>query len=314
MEIQDQAQPNQVGVTFSIVIGLVSTEDRERILETLEALRNQCGGHNFEAVLADRRNDEISEAIRRDYPEVRLIECPPKTSLSELRTVALERAVGEIVAVTEDHCVPAEDWLDAIATAFREAPEGTVAVGGCVENGVTDRALDWATFLCEYSAFLAPVPEGRVQDLPGMNVAYQRAALTELERSRLTRGFWETTVHPELLRKGLIFYSTNRIVMYHSKRFSFGLFAHQRFLYSKYFSGIRFGREQYLLRIAASALSLLLPAVLLYRIAKKVWTKDRFKMQLISALPTLAVFVVIWSLGEMVGYLAGAGNALSRIE
>lgn len=314
MEIQDEAQPNQAGVTFSIVIGLVSTEDRERILETLDALRKQRGGHSYEAVLADRRNDEISEVIRRDYPEVHLIDCPPKTSLSELRTIALERAVGEIVAVTEDHCVPAEDWLDAIAIAFREAPEGTAAVGGCVENGVTDRALDWATFLCEYGTYLTPVPEGRVQALPGMNVAYRRAVLTELERTRLTRGFWETTVHPELLRKGLILYSTNRIVMYHSKRFSFGLFAHQRFLYSKYFAGIRFGREQYFWRTAASVLSLLLPAVLLYRIAKQVWTKGRFKTQLISSLPTLAVFVVIWSLGEMVGYVAGAGDALSRIE
>ena len=122
------------------------------------------------------------------------------------------------------------------------------------------------------------------------------------------------SVHPELLRRELVFYSTNRIVIYHSKSFSFRLFAYQRFLYSMYFAGIRFGREQYLWRLAASALSLLLPAVLLYRIAKKVWTKDRFKMQLISALPTLAVFVVIWSFGEMVGYLAGAGNALSRIE
>ena len=314
MAIRDEAQPSQAAVTFSIVIGLVSTQDRERILETLDSLRSQRGDHSFEVVLADRRNDEISEAIRRDYPEVRLIDCPPETSLPELRTVALEQAQGEFVAVTEDHCVPAEDWLDAIAAAFREAPDGTVAVGGCVENGVADRALDWATFLCEYSACLAPVPEGRAQALPGMNVAYRRTVLTELERSRLTRGFWETTVHPELLRRGLILYSTNRIVMYHSKRFSFRLFAHQRFLYSKYFAGTRFGRGQYLWRAAASALSLLLPAVLLSRIARQVWKKGRLRAELLSALPMLAVFAVIWSLGEIAGYLAGAGDALLRIE
>ena len=312
--IEHAAEPNKPGVTFSIVIGLVSTEDRERILETLDALRNQRGDHRFEVILADRRNDRISTVIRRDYPEVRLIDCPAETSLPELRTIALDQALGTFVSVTEDHCVPSADWLDAVSIAFREAPDGTVAVGGCVENGVADRALDWATFLCEYSACLAPVAEGPTQSLPGMNVIYRRTVLTELERSRLTRGFWETTVHPELLRRGLTLYSTNGIVMIHSKRFSFRLFAHQRFLYSKYFAGIRFERGQTFRRAAAAALSLLLPAVLLCRIAGQVWRKRRLKVKLLGALPALSLFVVIWSFGEIAGYVAGAGDALSRIE
>jgi len=312
--IEDEAQPSLTGVTFSIVIGLVSTEDRERILETLDALRNQRGDHSFEVILADRRDDRVSAVIRRDYPEVRLIDCPAETSLPELRTIALDQAQGAFLAVTEDHCVPSADWLDAVSMAFREAPDGTVAVGGCVENGVADRALDWATFLCEYSACLPPVAEGPAQSLPGMNVVYRRKALAELERSRLIRGFWETTVHPELLRRGLTLYSTNRVVMNHSKKFSFRLFVHQRFLYSKYFAGIRFERGQIFRRAAAAALSLLLPAVLLCRIAGQVWRKRRHKMKLLVALPALSLFVVIWSLGEMAGYVAGAGDALSRIE
>jgi len=314
MMIEDAAQPSLSAVTFSIVIGLVSTEDRERILETLEALRNQRGDHSFEVILADRRNDRVSATIRRDYPDVRLIDCPVNTSLPELRTIALDLAQGTFVAVTEDHCVPSADWMDAISVAFREAPDDTVAVGGCVENGVVDRALDWATFLCEYSGCLAPVAEGRSLSLPGMNVVYRRTVLAEVERSRLTGGFWETTVHPELLRRGLILYSTNRIVMHHCKRFPFVLFAHQRFLYSKYFAGIRFERGQYLRRAAAAALSFLLPALLIFRIAGQVWRKRRFRVNFLVALPALSVFVVIWSFGEMAGYIVGAGDALSRIE
>ena len=57
-----------------------------------------------------------------------------------------------------------------------------------------------------------------------------------------------------------------------------------------------------------------MPAVLLFRIARQVWKKGRLKAELLSALPTLAVFVIIWSLGEIAGYLAGAGDALLRIE
>ena len=314
MVAESAAQTSQSDGGFSVVIGLVSTEDRERILETLDALRDQHGDHKCEVILADRRNDGISDVIRCDYPEVFVIDCPPATSLTELRTIALEHAVGEFVAVTEDHCVPSLDWLEAVSAAFREAPEGTVAVGGCVANGVTGRALDWATFLCEYGAALAPVDEGPTQSLPGMNVVYRRSVLTALERNRLIRGFWETTVHPELLRRGMILFSSNRIVMNHCKKFSFRLFARQRFLYSRYFAGTRFERNQILCRATAAVLSVMLPAVLLLRIAGQVWRKRGYKLEFLTALPALGLFVVIWSLGEMVGYLAGEGDALSRIE
>ncbi len=310
------ARPKQGAVpfTFSILIGLVSSEDRDRILETLESLHNQQGTHSYEVILADRRNDGISRTIAERYPEVHLVACAPDTSLPDLRAIALDQAVGEFVVVTEDHCVPAPDWLEAFYTAFQEAPDGTVAVGGCVENGVHDTALDWATFLCEYSASLAPVPEGPAMALPGMNVAYRRSVLVELDRTLLTKGFWETTVHPEVLRRGLKLYSTNKIVIYHCKKFSFGLFARQRFLYSRYFAGLRFERGQYGWRACAFALSTVLPLVLLYRISRQVWAKGRLRGELASALPSLFVFVVIWSLGEMAGYMTGQGNALSRIE
>ena len=154
-ELDSPSQP----VTFSVLIGLVSTEDGCRILETLESLRKQAGAHTYEVLIGDCRNDEISRTIERNYPEVKLIPCPPRASLPELRTAALDRAKGQYIIVTEDHCVPTGNWLDRMAQAFCTAPPGTAAVGGCVENGVHDTALDWARFFCEYSYFLAPVTE-----------------------------------------------------------------------------------------------------------------------------------------------------------
>ena len=174
---------------FSVLIGLASTEDRGRILETLAAMRNQKGAHTCEIIIGDRRNDEISRRIEASYPEATLVPCAPRTGLPELRTAALDRAKGKYIIVTEDHCVPPDDWLDSMARAFRAAPPGTVAVGGCVENGVRDTALDRATFLCEYSSFLAPVGEGVTVALPGMNVAYDRSVFQNLDRALLTGGF-----------------------------------------------------------------------------------------------------------------------------
>ena len=259
---------------FSILIGRVSTEDSVRIIETLDALRAQEGAPAYEAIIADRRRDSVSERIRSEYPEARLLSCAAGTSLPEMRTLALDQARGDIVVVTEDHCVPPKSWLAAMVQAFQEAPAGTVAVGGAVENGVCDTALDWATFLCEYSAFVGPIRSGPASSLPGMNVAYRRSAIAGLDRAVLLSGFWETTVHPVLSKKGFILYLSDRIVILHKKKFSFGLFARQRFLYSRYYAGLRFSRDQVAARWAMCGLTLALPPLLLFRMARNLTAKS----------------------------------------
>lgn len=304
------AQP----LMFSVLIGLVSTEDGSRILEALDSLRKQAGDHRYEVLIGDRRNDEVSRTIANDYPEATLIPCPASASLPALRTAALDRAQGRYIIVTEDHCVPSGNWLESMLEAFRAAPAGTVAVGGCVENGVHDSALDWATFFCEYSYFLDPVHEGVGPVLPGMNVAYDRTIFQDIDRDLLTSGFWETTVHPVLLKAGKMLFSTNRIKLFHCKKFSFGLFARQRYIYSRYYAGLRFGSGQLSKKAIAFAATPILPALLFYRMFKQIRAKGRLRAELMSALPYLAIFVVIWAWGEMMGYLLGSGDALARIE
>lgn len=299
---------------FSILIGLVSTEDSDRILEALDSLRKQEGSHAYEVIIADRRHDDISSRLDDDYPEVLRIPAPPQMSLPELRTLALDRAKGNYIIVTEDHNVPSENWLESMSQAFDDAPEGTVAVGGCVENGVYDTPLDWATFFCEYSFFLESVAEGETHVLPGMNVAYHHSIFEGIDRHLLTSGFWETTVHPMLIEKGMKLFSTNKIRLYHCKKFSFSLFARQRFIYSRYYAGRRFQKNQLLKRIIACGATVLLPPLLLMRSMQQMKAKNRLAAEFKSALPTLLVFYIIWAYGEMVGYILGDGGALSRIE
>jgi hypothetical protein len=296
----------------SVLIGLVSTEDAPRILETLESLDRKQGEHGCEVILADRRGDALSRQILQRYPAVQLIPCPPGTALPMMRAMALRASGGEIVAVTEDHCVPDQGWLGEIVQAF-DADPALAAVGGAVENGVGERGFDWATFLCEYSYFSPPVAEGPTEVLPGMNVAYRRSALETVPAERLEAGFWETTVHPLLLQAGGGFLSRNRMRMFHCKRFSRRLFFAQRFIYSRYYAGLRFGTGRWGPRLAATVASLALPPVLLLRIIQSA-TRKQLKRELVRALPALAALVVVWSVGEMWGYLFGPGDALAQIE
>jgi hypothetical protein len=60
--------------------------------------------------------------------------------------------------------------------------------------------------------------------------------------------------------------------------------------------------------------SLVLPPVLLLRILSRVGARPAHRGTLLKSLPLIATFVVSWAAGEMVGYLVGPGDALSRVR
>lgn len=300
-------------IEYSVIIGRVSTEDSGRILETLDALQNQSGQHTYEVVIVDRLRDSVSATIQTRYSDVNLLYCAFDTDLPTMRARALCHARGRYVVVTEDHCVPAPDWLDSFAEVFRRLPE-SAAVAGCVENGVRDRALDWATFLCEYSVFFPPIASGESKNLAGMNVAYRREIFEGVDEQTLRNGFWETTLHPVLDGEGYKLVASNSIRIFHCKRFSFGLFFRQRFIYSRYFAGIRFPRERRGMRILAALACTLLPAILTLRLLRNVAGKSDLYRHVAESLSYLLVFYIAWAAGEAVGYLAGPGRALQNIE
>jgi hypothetical protein len=293
----------------SVIIGRVSTEDGDRILETLSSFSaSKC-----EVVIADRLQDAISDQISIEYPEAILVPCPPSTSLPQMRTLAYEKSSGEIIAVTEDHCVPCPGWIEIVQKSFSDGGDRLVAVGGCVTNGVTVRGYDWATFLSEYSFFAPPVAEGPTEILPGMNIAYRRSALEQVPRELLTKGFWETTVHQPLLDYGGNFLSINRLRMDHRKHFSVALSSRQRFLYSQYYSGIRFQSEPRWKKIAGAVACLALPPILFFRAFQSASRKG-LKIEFAKAMPGLFLLMIVWALGESYGAVAGPQQALEKIE
>jgi hypothetical protein len=230
-----------------------------------------------------------------------------------MRTLAFDASRADIVAVTEDHCVPAAGWLAEIIAGFEGQGDDVAAVGGAVINGVTETSFDWATFICEYGVFSPPVPEGPSSLVPGMNVAYRRSALLSVDRERLTSGFWETTVHPLLIERGQKLISRNGMKLYHCKKFSVGLFFAQRHIYSRYYAGLRFPRAAVAKRAAAAAASLILPPILLLRLIQAAMAKG-LAGQMLKSLPMLTILVIVWVAGEIQGYLVGPGDALSQLE
>ena len=67
-------------------------------------------------------------------------------------------------------------------------------------------------------------------------------------------------------------------------------------------------------RLAPLAIiSLALPPLLFARTVSRVMSKRRNRAELVRSLPLLVLFVSAWAMGEMVGYVAGPGDSLSKV-
>lgn len=278
----------------------------EYLKECLGALRKQEGGINSEIIVADCVGREVVEPMQSLYPEVRLIAFTEKQSVPKLRAAALAQARGNIIAITEDHCIPPSDWYQSVLRAH--ASNTAPAIGGAVDNGATKRIVDWAVFFCEYSNFISPVANGIVHDLPGPNVSYKREELEKL-RDMIKEEYWETFVHGQLEAEGKNLWSDPSVQMIHKKHFKFNDFLAERFHYSRAFAGTRNESMSMSKRLIYLVCSPLLPPVLLLRIFRRVMSKRQHLVQFACSIPYILIFMVAWAVGECVGYASGPGDS-----
>jgi hypothetical protein len=142
-------------VELSVVVPSVNGwSDLEGCLNALAAQRD---GVELEVLVPDRCGEPLRSKLRSAFPWVRLIEAPVGTTIPTLRSLAFAQARGDSVAVIEDHVLVPRGWARRL---LNQQKSGEDVVGGAVENAATDRLVDWAAFLCEYSHLLPPLPEG----------------------------------------------------------------------------------------------------------------------------------------------------------
>ncbi|MEX2031760.1 MAG: glycosyltransferase [Dehalococcoidia bacterium] len=120
----------------------------------------------------------------------------PGSDIFTLRSRGLAEAAGEIVAMTEEHCVPAPDYITTILASHVRHPEQAIA--GAVVNGSTRRLIDRVNFMVVHARNLPPREE-----LPGdawiptaSNASYKRVAISSAHDEP---GWLETVRHVQLL-------------------------------------------------------------------------------------------------------------------
>jgi len=277
--------------------------------DCLTALSKQRSDVDLEVLVADRCGEPLRSEVRRQFPWVRILETPAGTTIPDLRALAFAQAKGRSVAVIEDHVIVPDGWAKALLEAQGNRD---VVVGGAIENVAVDKLVDWAAFLCEYSHCITPLPEGPAEWLPGNNVIYPRSLLGRYE-SVLGRGQWENRLHDAMRRDGIPLVCRPQISVGHKKHYTVGEYLSQRYLYARSYAGARVADAPLPKRLGYGVAALALPPLLMYRTVQRVVSKGRHRAELVRSLPLLALFVVSWALGEMVGYVAGPGDSLAKV-
>jgi hypothetical protein len=283
----------------SLTVGIVSICGASHLTRCLSALSVQEGAPTFEILVVYDPHLRDVAAMAADYPEARFVANEGQRTPLELAARAVKEARGDLILLTEDHCVPGPDWVRSMVEAQRT---DRAAVGGAVDllPGATPK--DWAFYCVDYFRYMPPLESGPMPTLTVCNVSYRRENLDAIADLWGTI-FHETAINEALkARFGQLWMEPSAVV---------GMRRHVRFrdaLYERYAFGRLFGctrlefsppwRRAYYVLLAPT-----LPFLLLSRMGLRSLASGRNAGRFIQALPYLVALVVAWSWGEWLGYL-----------
>ncbi len=301
---------NQPNITLTILITVVS--GKKALSNCLKALYFQVDFDDTEIIVPfDKWSESVGE-LKREFPEVNFhyiedlglaasdkITSHQHRLYDRRRSVGLNLSSGKIIAMTEDHAIPAKDWCQQILK-LHEQPFGVI--GGAVENRI-DNPLNWAWYYCDFGRYGKPLADIEPEYVSDINVAYKRDAIMSV-RNLWQETYSETTVHWAMRSQGEKFLLDERMVVYQKRpKIKLSKAFRERIDWGRIFAETRAKKMAFSKRLIYSAGATLLPPLLLFRLFKHMKRQKRTFQQIAKTLPVALILLTGWSLGEMFGYL-----------
>ena len=302
-------EPSRAHDCPQLSVVIASDHSTREVEHILKVLLRQRPDDRIEIIVADSRADDSVQEVMKKYPEVAFSCFPEKTPLPMLWGGGIARSRGEIIAITDSTSVADCNWVPAILKAHESVHP---VIGGAVEAAEGKNMVDWAAYFCEYGQFMRPLPEGPADVLAGNNISFKRWTLTKGQEF-VQNGFWKTYWCRQLQEEGIQLVSTPSIVIYDKKSYRLLPFLIRRFHHGRCFAGMRISQISGFKRASYILGSPLLPFLFLARTISAIVPKRRHLKQFMLSLPISIVAIMVWSVGEFCGYLAGAGESCAYI-
>lgn len=287
-------------VALSVILPVLSGIEVASV--TLEHLRRQTRG-DFEVVLVTRPG----EAAEPPGLRCRCVSFESGTgTAAEAYAAGIRSAEGDVVALTEDHAFPAEDWVERLLEAH-----GGAWVGVCpaIENANPRSLVSRADLLLNFADWVEP-ESGPASSLAPHNSSYARRRLLEHAGDDLAGAIAsERTLHFALQEEGLYVEADTGVA--HVNLSLLGPFLRHKFLGGWIFAGFRsdgWSPAEKALRVLAAPL---VPVVRGARILRRVLRTSEPGHHLAAA-PLITAGLLLHALGEVLGYLTGPDSARER--
>lgn len=273
---------------LSIIVAV--KDGAENVPALLNAIKFR--GDETEVILccAGSKPDASADVICSTFRE--------ETLVPVLWSEGIKRARGGRVALTTAQFVPDPRWIYHLQSADLDRWAG---VGGMIENDPRSSARNWAIFFLRYSAFAPPLKAGETDEIAADNAIYDRAAILE-HPDLLDEGFWEPSFHRRFRASGRKLSIDPGLIVVHQGTLSADSFARQRFLHGRAYGVERAERGSLPHNLLLLLSSLLVPPLLVARIASRIVKKPAYRGKLLAAFPWLLWFTLAWSVGEARGY------------
>jgi glycosyltransferase involved in cell wall biosynthesis len=298
--VKNTQKPSARPPRVSVVVA--SFRARAVLDACLAALLPQCADDDVELIVARGDDAPALDALTAAYPTVRVVPVAPGADIPRLRGAGLAAAAGELVLLTEDHCVADPHWV-SVMRGYLDRPVDVI--GGSMDNARTARALDCGAFFAEYGFFAASPANGSgALLLTGANVAYRRRIVDGVAAS-MRDGAWENVVHDRLRTAGASLRFEPQARVAQNLTYGFGAFVVDRYEHGRDYARVRLNGASLTTRLLCMAAVPLLPPVLAWRVAKTTTGSKQRTRDFVRALPFTLAFLGAWAAGELSGYLQG---------
>lgn len=290
-------EQNNIGPDVSvIVVAICSLPQLDR---ALQAIASQQTAGTFETIVAaDPRLGSLA-SLEEKFRNVTFLSDDGCNTPIELTTMALERARGARIVLTEDSCVAAAGWLGELT---RDLSERHAAIGGVVEPmpGITPQM--WAFCFVDFFRYMNPAIEGPSPTLSVCNVAYSRSHLDEISEL-WQNGFHETEINGALQDKFGPLWLRPSAAVHVRRDVTFGDAVYERYAFGRLFGATRIAHSAASRRLFYALVSPALPFVLMRRMTTKAREDSALWRAYTRALPSILAMVAAWSWGEWLGYV-----------
>jgi hypothetical protein len=233
----------------------------------------------------------------------------PGATPYQLRQAGYGAAEAPIIAVTEDHCIAASDFVEMHIKEHERHPEAA-AIFGMVDNASREHLVDWALYGVGYLASAPPDPGGQ-RNPSHANLSFKANTLHEVAATG--DAVIEFRYLDRLRSAGYSVVPSDRLRVSHVQ--STGLVTTSKLFFNngRYIAGVRRQRMS-----GTDWMRALAPGLLAgYRTLRTIRigrSKPAFRPVLVRAAPFVALLHGLHASGESVGYFFGPGDSANFLH